>query len=374
MSIWEDAQLFIGGRRQAGALYIRDGRIAAIAERPQTDWVGPRRRLHGALVVPGFIDVHIHGVDGADALDATPEAYARMAAALLRHGVSGFVATLGSAAREQYKAALAACSPLPPEGARLLGLHLEGPYLNPARAGAQPREALRLPDPNEYRSWLEHPQVKLLTVAPELPGAEALIRAARARRIHVALGHSAADARQALRAADWGVRGVTHLFNALAPLHHRTPGASEAGLADARFTLQLIADGVHVHPMWIRLVLRMAARRTVLISDAVRAAGLRNGVSTFAGQRIEVHGRVARLADGTLAGSVTLLDEALRVLVGEVGLPLESVLPLLTEQPARLLGLSRRYGRIAVGYVADLTVLDPQSLKVIGCERAPTKS
>lgn len=366
MTIWEDALLFTQGTLQAGSLYLREGRIAAIATRPQADWTGPRRRLNGALVVPGFIDIHIHGADGADALDGTPEAYARMAAALLRHGVTGFVATLGSAPREAIHAALrAAEAPLPADGARRLGLHLEGPYLNPTRGGAQPRAALRLPDPAEYHAWLTHPCVRILTVAPELPGAEDLIRAASARGVHVALGHSAADYALALRAADWGARGVTHLFNALAPLHHRTPGICEAALEDARLMPQLIADGVHVHPVWLRLVLRLAAERTVLISDAIRAAGLPAGEYTFAGQRIWVHGNAARLADGTLAGSVTLLDGALRYLVREVGLPITAVLPLLSAHPARLLGLEHEYGHLTPGAIAALTVLDPDHLTVL---------
>ncbi len=367
MEIWEDGLLWTpAGGLQPGSLWLRDGRIAAVALRPQPNWLGRRRRLDGALVTPGFIDVHIHGAGGADALDGTPEALARMALTLRQHGVRGFVATLASAPADVLEAALKACQvPLPPEGASLLGVHLEGPYLAPEKAGAQPRSALRLPDPREYERWLAHPLVRILTLAPELPGAEALIRTAHARGIHVALGHSQADAGLARRAADWGARGITHLFNALAPLHHRHPGAVEAALDDDRFSLQLIADGVHVHPLWLHLTLRLAAGRTVLISDAIRAAGLPEGVYTFAGQRITVRDGAARLADGTLAGSVTLLDGALRYLVHQVGLPLEAVLPLITSHPARLLGLEDLYGHLAPGASADLTLLDPHSLEVV---------
>ncbi len=369
MEIWEDGLLATpAGDFQPGSLWLRAGRIVAIAERPQADWIGRRRRLDGALVTPGFIDVHIHGAGGADALDGTPEALSCLASTLRRHGVTGFLATLASAARSTLEAAFAACTvPLPPTEAELLGVHLEGPYLVPEKAGAQPGSALRLPDPAEYTAWLEHPLMRLITVAPELPGSEALIRAARARGVHVALGHTQADYALARRAADWGAQGITHLFNALPPLHHRQPGTVEAALEDARFFLQLIADGVHVHPAWLRLTLRLAAERTVLISDAIRAAGLPEGSYQFAGQRIEVHAGAARLADGTLAGSVTLLDGALRYLVHSAGLPLVTVLPLLTWQPARLLGLGDRYGRLAPGYIANLTVLDPQSLEVVDC-------
>lgn len=347
------------GVMQGRELAIADGRIQAL----QADG-GPgddALDAQGLLVAPGLIDLHIHGALGCDVMDAAPASLTTVARHLARHGVTSWLPTTMSASREAIAAAIAnvAACPQPDDGARHLGVHVEGPYLCRRYRGAQASEALRPPDPDEYDAWLRSGVVRLITLAPELPGAAELIDAGRRRGIAFAIGHSGADYDMVLNAADRGLRQATHTFNGMAGLHHREPGTLGAVLDDGRIFAQLIGDGLHVHPAVVRLLLRAKGRdRVLLISDAMRAAGLGDGDFELGGQAVTVRDGEARTSNGALAGSTVTLDEILRRVMRFAGLGLEAALPMATSAPAAALGLTGRKGTLQPGADADVVLLD----------------
>ena len=256
---------------------------------------------------------------------------------------------------------VAAC-PQPVDGARHHGVHVEGPFLNRAWRGTQACEALRLPEPQEYLTWFDSGVVRLITVAPELPGVDRLIDAGRARGIEFAIGHSGADYDSVLAAADRGLRQATHVFNAMQGLHHRVPGTLGAVLDERRILAQLIADGLHVHPAMVRLLLRAKGPAgVILISDAMRATGLGDGDYELGGQAVCVRDGAARSADGALAGSTVLLDEILRRVMRFAGLDLAQALPMATAVPAAALGLAGQKGSLQSGADADVILLDDEA-------------
>jgi len=318
----------------------------------------------GCRIVPGFIDLHIHGAAGGMCEDADPAALERLSTFLARRGVTGFLATLGTLSAPRLRAAvetIAAVAGGEP-GARILGIHLEGPYLNPRRAGAQVAEWMRAPAIEELDAMQDAAggRVRLVTVAPELPGALPFIAAARARGVTVAVGHSDATAADTLLGIEAGATHVTHLFNAMRALHHREPGVVGAALGDDRVSVELVCDGHHVAPAVVPLVWRCKPRGTVaLVSDAVGAAGMPEGEYDLFGVRCRsAGGAVRRCTDGTLMGSCLSLDGAVRNLhrwLPEV--PLEDVLAAASAVPAAVIGDGDR-GAIAEGRAADLAVLD----------------
>lgn len=314
------------------------------------------------VLAPGFVDLHVHGGAGADFMDGTVEAVRSVCAFHARHGTAALAATTLSADRAEITAAVTAAAavardPRPGE-ARVAGIHLEGPYLNPAKAGAQDPAALRAVDRGEVEEWLtaagDLPVT--MTVAPEIPGVLELI-ARLAGRVTFSLGHTEADETLTQRALTAGARCFTHLWNAMLPLHHRHPGAVGVALASTDAILELIADGLHVHPLLLAVTARAAPRRVALITDAMRAAGMPEGRYALARLDVEVRDGSARLANGSLAGSLLTMDTAVRTMVFEAGVRLAQVLPLASEVPARALGLEAK-GRIASGADADLVDLD----------------
>ncbi len=346
------------------AITIADGRITSLtADLPP---VGDTVVIdaQGGWVIPGLIDVHVHGGDGYDTMDATPEALHGLARFLARHGVTGFLPTTMTASADAIGAAIEAyqATPSTPDGAQRLGLHLEGPYLSYEQRGAQPAEHLRNPDPSEYASWLASGEVRLITLAPELEGALALIDQATAAGAAIAVGHTAADYEQTLTAFDRGARQATHIFSGMPPFSHRAPGVLGACLSDDRLVAQAIVDGVHIHPAMVRLLVRAkGVERLILISDSIRAAGLGDGTYDLGGQPVVVRDGVTRRAyDGGLAGSTLTLDAALRNVMVFAGLSLAEALPMATRVPAAALGLAGRKGVIAPGADADLVVLDSE--------------
>lgn len=345
-------------------LVIDGPRIASIEPRPLRG-TGPGEHTidaRGLYVIPGLIDVHVHGSGGHDTMDATPEALHGMARFLAQHGVTGYFPTTIAASPQAIRAAIAniAKCPQPADGARHLGLHLEGPYLNPEHRGAQPYEHLRAPDPAEYSDWLESGVVRLITVAPELEGALALIERGARRGVEFATGHSGASFEQVLRAADCGLRQATHVFNGMAGLHHREPGTVGAILADERIYAQVIADGVHVHPAIVQVLIRAkGVRRTILITDAMRAAGLGDGAYDLGGQTIRVREGIARTAAGGLAGSSLTLDAAVRNVMRFTGLPLSQCVAMASTVPAEAMGLAGMKGILAPGADADVVLVGP---------------
>ncbi|MGA2821566.1 MAG: N-acetylglucosamine-6-phosphate deacetylase [Anaerolineales bacterium] len=352
---------------RGGTLVIEGGRIVDVVPRRLRSGKGEiTLNASGMLVIPGLIDLHIHGCDGHDTMDATPEAQRGMGFFLAQHGVTSYLPTTVAASAECVMAAIRNVAATPPAAgeASPLGINLEGPYINPAHAGAQPVQHIRPPDWSEFETWLAAGPVRMMTVAPELVGAVNLIEGGLARGVAFAVGHSGATYEQVVAAADHGLGHATHVFNAMVGLHHRDPGCVGAVLDDDRIIAQIIVDEVHVHPAVVRLLLRVkGVRRTVLISDAMRAAGLPDGDYDLGGDTICVRGGVARTTHGGLAGSTLMLDQALRNVIRLSGLTLVQALPMATSVPAAALGLTERKGSLAAGADADIVLLD-ESLQV----------
>lgn len=344
----------------------RIARVAAASGPPRPDDVQPPP---GGLLVPGLVDLHVHGAGGVD-LASHPdpaEAVAAVAATLARHGVTAFCPTLPSLLPAAYPAKLRAFGPHAlPGRAECLGAYLEGPFLSPRYRGVHDPRAVRPISRDEIQAWLATGPPAAITLAPELEGAAEAIPALAAAGVAVAVGHSAASAQQAQAALRLGASRATHLFNAMPPLHHREPGLAGALLADDAAILEVIADGVHLDPLVVDLAIRAAGpRRVALITDALAPAGQPPGASLLGDQPVQSDGIVARrVSDGTLAGSAILLDQSLRNVRAwqrlRSSLSDAEVVLLATATPASAIGVADRKGRIAAGYDADLVLLDSE--------------
>ncbi len=342
------------------ALTIRGGRIASVNEAP--DAALPTLDVSGCTILPGFIDLHVHGGAGHDTMDATPAALAAMAAFFAQHGVTAFLPTTMTAPHVDIRRAVAAVGALStqsPDGARMLGVHVEGPYISPVYPGAQPASFIRPPELAEFAELLRAGPVRMITLAPEVRGADALIAAAQDAGVIAVWGHTNATYEECARAAGLGITQATHTYNAMSPLHHRKPGALGATLLLDTIYAQLIADNIHVHPGAMALLARCKGiERTVLITDAMRAAGLPDGAYELGGQGVTVQNGACRLADGTLAGSILTMDQALVNFMAATGLGLATAWPVTSRTPAQALGLAAEFGSLAVGYQCDLVLLD----------------
>jgi N-acetylglucosamine-6-phosphate deacetylase len=316
----------------------------------------------GALLAPGMIDLHVHGALGYDTMDATPEALQTLARFTAQHGVTAFLATTMTETAEAIVAALdnvAHVMAAGTGGAELLGAHVEGPYLDVARRGCQDPDLIRCADRDEYERFLATGVVRLLTLAPEYPENHALIRRAREAGIAVAAGHTRASYEQMRYAVDLGVSQVTHLFNGMEPMHHRRPGAVGAALTLEGLRCQLIADNIHVHPAMLALALRCkGANGIILVTDAMGGAGMPDGEYHLGGLSVTVQEGVARVADGSLAGSTLTLERGVLNMAAAAGLGLPEALIMATRTPAHALGLAHRKGSLALGMDADLILLD----------------
>lgn len=321
------------------------------------------------LLSPGFIDVHIHGAMGRDVMEGTTEALEAISRFLAAHGTTSFLATTVTAspiATLQAVEALGRQVDRPLPGARMLGLHLEGPFINPEKRGAHSARHIRPPSTLILEQLLARSghRVKLITLAPEVEGSLELIRFARSRGVVVSLGHSNATLEETMAAIDLGAGNATHLFNAMRSFSHRDPGILGAVLTTPRIRAELIADGVHVSPAAVDLCLRCkGAGRILLISDAVSATGMPEGQYRLADMEITLSEGVCRTPDGTLAGSILTQDQALRNMIRWSGLPVHTVLGMLTRNPAQSLGIASGKGTLAPGHDADMVLLD-QDLRV----------
>ncbi len=328
----------------SGAIHIADGRIQSVRR------MAPRgattRNLHGAYLAPGFIDLHVWGPPSAVSRDAA------------RYGTTGFLTTLGPTSPSQLAADVverAHATDL--EGAACLGLHLEGPFVNPVRGGALPRQGMRRPSLNELRHLVRRApgRVKLMTVAPELPGALALIRWCRRQRIIVSLGHSEADATIAQRAVDAGAQAVTHVFNGMPPFHHRHPSLLDVALTEPRLTTMVILDGVHASPSAFRILVRAKGVGGIaLVTDSI----------AHQGWDVTKRSGAYYTRQGTLAGSSLSMMGAVKNAVAFGGVSIAEAVRMASEVPARLLGLERSRGTLETGKRADLVAFD-RSFRVL---------
>lgn len=316
-----------------------------------------------AVVLPGFIDQHIHGAGGFDTMDATEEALIGMSGTLVREGTTAFLATTMTQSPEKITNALHAvrnakdvCT-----GASLLGVHLEGPFISPKFIGAQPPEYVVSPSVTQFEQYQSAADglIRMVSLAPEEAGADAFISHLSSVGVATSAGHSAAGYSDMERALECGLRCVTHTYNAQSPVHHREIGvAGSAMLLDPLYT-ELICDTIHVSAPAIRLMLKNKPHdRVILITDSMRAKGLPDGVSELGGQTVYVKDGQARLASGVLAGSVLRMNDAIRNLVEKVGVSLTDAVDYATANPARHLGIYDRMGSIEVGKAANFAVLD----------------
>ena len=317
---------------------------------------------NGLWLVPGFIDVHVHGALGFEAMDGTPEALEAMSVFYAKHGVTGFLPTTWAADLPQLTRVLSVIKLMTQHeipGASILGCHLEGPFINPSKAGAQNPEAISTPVAESILPLLDLGIIKLITIAPELPENDWLIRECVRRGITVSAGHTNATFEQMQNAVAIGVRHITHTFNAMQGLHHRDPGTAGAALSLDELTCELIADGIHVHPAMLKIAYRAKTNsQIVLVTDAMRGTGLPDGDYPIDDRIVSIRNGAARLPGGQLAGSTLTLDVALKNMIAATGAPLEALLPTVTSNPASSLKISRQKGSIAIGKDADLVLID----------------
>ncbi len=317
----------------------------------------------GAYVSPGLIDTHIHGYMGDDASDGDADGLQRMAERLTENGVTAFLPTTMTVPRAQLEKAFQQIRRMAAEsrkagfrGAEIAGCHAEGPFINPLRKGAQAEDAILPPDPE----WILHyaDVIRVMTFAPEMPGAEELIRTiVLDGRIRLSIGHTDATFEQTVHAADLGAKRFTHLFNAMPPVNHRKPGAAAAALSGCGWA-EIIADGFHVHPSMFPIVRRLLEDRVVLVTDCLRAGGMPDGNYTLGGQAFSLTGIECRLADGTIAGSVLKMNEAVRNYRDFAHAPMYEAVRAGSLNAAESAGIADTRGSLTPGRQADIILMD----------------
>ena len=316
--------------------------------------------LHGDYLLPGFVDVHIHAFRRHDTMDGE-QAVRGMSRELFKEGVSAFCPTTMSASVEDTRNAVTGIARVVERqeivGSRVLGAHMEAPFLQTSKAGAQRQEFFMDPSMAAFEALTggHTDAVRILTMAPERNGSEAFIREATGKGVVISIGHTSATAEQVHQAADWGANHVTHTFNAQTALHHRNPGVPGAAMVDDRIYCEMICDGIHLHGDIVRLLARTkGAKRAVAITDAMEAAGMPDGEYALGGQPVFVKAGEARLADGTLAGSVLTMHGALENLIHRFGVVPEEAVQMCTSTPADSIG-EKLAGRMQPGSPAPLT-------------------
>lgn len=360
-----NGSVFVGEGFVERDVFAADGRFVGEAARAEG---GQTVDAAGCYVIPGLVDLHFHGSAGADISDGDLAGLHRMGAYEASRGVTAMcpaTMTLPEDVLVRAAQAAAAYEPAADEAA-LVGINMEGPFISPSKVGAQNPDYVRNPSAEEFRRLQEAADglFKLVDIAPEEPGAEEFIREM-AGEVRISLAHTCTDYDTAVRAFELGARQLTHLYNAMDPMHHRKPGPIPAAVEHGEVTAEIIADGVHIHPAMVRLAFQLFGdNRMILISDTLRAAGLEDGTYDLGGQDVTVRGPVATIDNGALAGSVSDLMRCLTVAVRDMGIPLASAVKAASANPARALGLDAERGAIEPGKVADAVLLDKETLDV----------
>lgn len=367
---YENGWIFADGRFVRGSFSVENGRFAHVLE----DVPGPAEDLDGALVIPGLVDIHVHGCAGADFSDGDYAGLVRMARYLARRGVTSFAPASMTLPYDALDKAFHAAARLRREGladgARLMGIQMEGPFLSREKRGSQNPAYLRLPDWDRFLRLYDAAEglLRIVDVAPELPGAVEFTRRA-SEKCRVSVAHTAAGYDQAAAVFDAGATHLTHLFNAMSGIHHRHPGPIGAASERENVTAELICDGIHVHPSAVRMAFRLFPGRICLISDALRCCGMADGSYSLGGQEILLSGGVARLTGGAIAGSAADLYQCMRRAVS-FGIPREQAVWAATALPARVIGRESETGAIADGRAADFVIcggeLEPEAVYLGG--------
>lgn len=367
---YENGWIFADGRFVRGGFSVENGRFAHVLE----DVPGPAEDLDGALVIPGLVDIHVHGCAGADFSDGDYAGLVRMARYLARRGVTSFAPASMTLPYDALDKVFHAAARLRREGladgARLMGIQMEGPFLSREKRGSQNPAYLRLPDWDRFLRLYDAAEglLRIVDVAPELPGAVEFTRRA-SEKCRVSVAHTAAGYDQAAAVFDAGATHLTHLFNAMSGIHHRHPGPIGAASERENVTAELICDGIHVHPSAVRMAFRLFPGRICLISDALRCCGMADGSYSLGGQEILLSGGVARLTGGAIAGSAADLYQCMRRAVS-FGIPREQAVWAATALPARVIGRESETGAIADGRAADFVIcggeLEPEAVYLGG--------
>ncbi|PLT29017.1 N-acetylglucosamine-6-phosphate deacetylase [Peribacillus deserti] len=353
-----------------GYVLIEDGKIAEAGQDPshiRTDGITVVEAETGSKLIPGFIDIHIHGAAGADTMDGTPEAIHTIASVLPAEGTTSFLATTITQGVKEIEAAVINAGKYrmeksQPGEAEVLGIHLEGPFINPSKKGAQPEKHIIAPDIELFKKWqaASGDSIRLVTVAPEQPEGLPFISYLHETGVVASMGHTDASYEQMEAAVKAGARQVTHLFNGMRGLHHREPGVAGAALLMKDLKAEVIADGHHVRPEMIQLAVNAkGSEGIILITDAMRAKCMRAGTYDLGGQEVTVENGQALLEDGTLAGSILKMFDSVKNMMEFTDLELKDVIRLASENPAKQLGVFDRKGSIARGKDADLVLLNP---------------
>jgi N-acetylglucosamine-6-phosphate deacetylase len=349
-----------------GWLLAENGSIRAIGHGSTPDFSSDASLesldARGHMLLPGFIDLHVHGAMGHEVMDASPAGIEEMAQFYASHGVTSFLATTWTASREALIKALEVVEEMQGRvrgGSTLLGVHLEGPYLHPARCGAQDVRLIRRAEREEALEFLKAGVIRLLALAPEFDENLWLIDECVRRGITVSAAHTTANHEQMQRAVEHGVTHLTHSYNAMQPLGHRELGTIGAAMAFPQIRCELIADNIHVHPAAQKILVDVKTPSgVILVTDAIRAAGLQDGEYLLDERSVHIHEGAVRLPDGTLAGSVLTMERALQNVCAATGRPLEEMWVTSSLNAARAIGISSRKGSLEVGKAADLVLLD----------------
>jgi len=350
---------------EGGSCLVRGKRIAAVGTRDEVEIPQGARifDFEGMILTPGFIDLLVHGGAGFGFADMSREGVERISSFFFQHGTTGMLAALYSKTEEEMitdvKRIVAHITKSP--RSNVWGIHLEGPFINKKLHGAMKAESLWEANLDAWKRLFDSSEglVRLMTIAPELPGVDEIMRAAAAKDVVLSIGHSEASYQEVLNAIDNGAAHVTHMFNAMRPIHHRNPGVALGALLHNELKIELIADGIHIHPAVMKLLYKVKGDGGILlITDAIRACGMPDGEYTFMGQTLKVSGGRAYLDDGTLAGSTLTMEKAVKNMVQLVEVPITKAIRMASLNGAKVLGLEHHKGILAVGKDADLVVLD----------------